>query len=286
MPGLNVQLMLATARTRFCSFRLQLPTVTGARPPQLYIAPVSSSVRSLSGRQQPGRGTPQSSPPALFVAASDDTRDIEQQRVCSDAMDTYLTRICDAIAQAHNVWRSQARLVQVVINSVQASAGNLQGGSLAPEIRQRAPRENAWQRPRSEAIATAIGFCWENWQRSVTVPGLPWYPAFAAFPGPLVPPTPNVPSPLVTLMQNPVLLLSSPLKNQMRAHYSGDNEWPNELFDAVASGLETAFRVWTPTQMVTNVMGSGPVPTFAPPYVPVGPVVGGTGTQLPGAWLN
>jgi len=32
--------------------------------------------------------------------------------------------------------------------------------------------------------------------------------------------------------------------------------------------------------MVTNVMGMGPVPAFAPPYVPVGPVVGGS--ILPG----
>jgi hypothetical protein len=117
MPGLNTHLMLTTARTRFCSFRLRLPTVTGARP-QFHIAPVSGSVsHSLSGRQQPARGTPQSCPPALFLAASDDTRDIELQRVCSNAMDTYLTRICDAIGRAHNTWRLQARLVQVVINA-------------------------------------------------------------------------------------------------------------------------------------------------------------------------
>jgi hypothetical protein len=105
-----------------------------------------------------------------------------------------------------------------------------------------------------------------------------------SFPGPIAPPTPNVPIPLVALTQNPLLLYSSQLKSHMLAHYGGDNEWPNELFEAVASGLETAFRFWGPSQMVMNVMGTGPVPTFAPPYVPVGPVVGGTGTQTPGAW--
>ena len=36
--------------------------------------------------------------------------------------------------------------------------------------------------------------------------------------------------------------------------------------------------------MVTNVLGTGPVPTFAPPYVPVGPVVGGVGTMMPGGF--
>ena len=34
--------------------------------------------------------------------------------------------------------------------------------------------------------------------------------------------------------------------------------------------------------MVTNVIGTGPVPTFAPPYVPGGPVVGGVGSMPPG----
>jgi hypothetical protein len=37
--------------------------------------------------------------------------------------------------------------------------------------------------------------------------------------------------------------------------------------------------------MVTNVLGTGPVPTFAPPYVPVGPVVGGVGNMTPGGFI-
>jgi hypothetical protein len=37
--------------------------------------------------------------------------------------------------------------------------------------------------------------------------------------------------------------------------------------------------------MVTNVLGTGPVPTFAPPYVPVGPVVGGVANMTPGGFV-
>jgi hypothetical protein len=37
--------------------------------------------------------------------------------------------------------------------------------------------------------------------------------------------------------------------------------------------------------MVTNVLGTGPVPTFAPPYVPVGPVVGGIANMPPGGLI-
>jgi len=274
MPALNTQLMLATARARFSSFQLRLPPAAGTRAAQLQIASGGGNAsHSIFGRQQ-----------ALFLAASNDTRDIDVQRVCNAAMDTYLSRICDAIGQAHNTWRAQARLVQVTVNANMASGGSLQGAGLGPAIRQSAPRERAWQRTRSEAVATAIGFCWENWQRSVSVPGLPWYPSFASFPGPLTPPTPNVPVPLAVLLQNSILLNSTQLKIEMMARYGGDNEWPNELFEAVATGMERAFQVWGSSQNVTNVMATGPVPTFAPPYVPVGPVVGGTGNQAPGAW--
>jgi hypothetical protein len=34
--------------------------------------------------------------------------------------------------------------------------------------------------------------------------------------------------------------------------------------------------------MVTLLMGKGPVPSFAPPFVPVGPVVAGDNISQPG----
>lgn len=207
MPGLNTQLMTITARNRFCGFRLRLPPATGGSSPRLQLAQASSL--APFSRQQAARGVPQSCPPALFLAASDDTRDVELQRVYTSAVDTYLSRVCDAIGRAHEAWRAQARLVQVLINAVQAIGGSLQGGGLATVIRQRAPRETPWQRSRTEAIATAIGLCWENWQRSVSLSGLPLYPSFAAFPGPMAPPTPNVPVPVIALTQNPVFLSGS-----------------------------------------------------------------------------
>jgi hypothetical protein len=285
MPALNTQLMLATARARFSGFKLRLPKAGGISPSPLKTGGSLTLGGSglTSGRQQPLRGTPLSCPPALFLAASDDTRDIELQRTRSDAMDSYLSRICEAIGQAHTAWRQRAVLVNVTINGPMAIGGTLTGAGIGADIRLRAPREGAWQTPRSEAIAAGIGFCWENWQRSVVVGNMLWYPAFAAWPGPIVPPMPNIPCPVVALAP-PVQLSSALLKSNMRMRYKGDNEWPDELFEAVAAGFETAVQIWTQSQMVMNVLGTGPVPTFAPPYVPVGPVVGGTGTQLPGAW--
>ena len=44
------------------------------------------------------------------------------------------------------------------------------------------------------------------------------------------------------------------------------------------------FKIWQVSTMVTQVTGTGPVPTFAPPYVPGGPVVGGTAIMSPGGF--
>ena len=40
--------------------------------------------------------------------------------------------------------------------------------------------------------------------------------------------------------------------------------------------------MWLPQQQIMLVMGKGPVPTYAPPYVPVGPVIGGDNIAAPG----
>ena len=52
--------------------------------------------------------------------------------------------------------------------------------------------------------------------------------------------------------------------------------------DSIADAFEKVFQIWQTSTQVTNVMGFGPVPTFAPPVVPMGPVVGGLGTMMPG----
>jgi hypothetical protein len=44
--------------------------------------------------------------------------------------------------------------------------------------------------------------------------------------------------------------------------------------------------IWIASQMVMLVMGKGPIPTFAPPFVPVGPVVGGDNIATPGHLMS
>jgi len=48
--------------------------------------------------------------------------------------------------------------------------------------------------------------------------------------------------------------------------------------DDFASRVAARFTAWRATAAASNLIGSGPVPTFAPPNVPVGQVVGGAVT--------
>ena len=117
------------------------------------------------------------------------------------------------------------------------------------------------------------------------VPGLPWYPAFAAFPGPMAPPMPNIPMPLLMCPSAMMaeMTVASKLKKAMVDNY-GDKKalHHEELFDAIATGLTVAFLLWVLSQQIMNVLGKGPIPTFAPPYIPVGPVIGGDNIAVPG----
>jgi len=78
-----------------------------------------------------------------------------------------------------------------------------------------------------------------------------------------------------------VSVSASVLKSQMVGMAGPGNE---SLCEAIGDAFEKSVNLWKVSTMVTNVMGTGPVPTFAPPYVPTGPVVGGIGTMLPGGF--
>ena len=47
----------------------------------------------------------------------------------------------------------------------------------------------------------------------------------------------------------------------------------------LATWVEGSFSDWKNGVRLVGLMGRGPVPTFAPPYVPVGPVISGDNTS-------
>ena len=202
----------------------------------------------------------------------------------------------DGIKFAVDMWKLQAKFKDLKINAVTAlgTPGCLDGPKLesliksAPSV---APM-SSWGKNIQKwigAVAKGVSNCWAEWQSKVTVPGLPWYPAFAAFPGPMAPPMPNVPTPLIACPSAGMAKMTpSMLKNAMCDEFSLDD--PDDQFGAMAmsmgTALATAFLAWLPSQQVMLVLGKGPIPTFAPPYVPVGPVVMGDNLPIPGHLMS
>ncbi len=106
-------------------------------------------------------------------------------------------------------------------------------------------------------------------------------------PAPVAPPAPHIPMPLIAFSSpGEAMLAPSTLSKTMLANF-GDPSAAHctHLFDAIATGLHTAFSLFKSTTMIQNVLGTGPVPIFAPPFVPVGPVLAGMGNGPPGCFM-
>jgi len=54
-----------------------------------------------------------------------------------------------------------------------------------------------------------------------------------------------------------------------------NNGSPQDLANNLAAYVNAAFLSWQSTAYFKNIMGEGPIPTYAPPYVPVASVIGG-----------
>ena len=237
---------------------------------------------------------PQLMPPWFMPAQSGNKYYVDSCDQVGNAFKSFHDNMIDAVGIAHTKWKSMAKFKDLKINAVTALGmpGCLDGPELESDIKN-APMCASWSGNKAkyrDAVAKGVSKKFKEWQDKVTVPGLPWYPAFAAFPGPMAPPTPNVPTPLAACVS--AMMTSMIMPAQMRDAMidaldgglkSKDNDKQHKaLFDAIATVISAAFAAWLPQQQVIGVLGKGPIPTFAPPYVPVGPVVMGDNVAVPG----
>jgi hypothetical protein len=202
----------------------------------------------------------------------------------SQRTEIYIDKVCQAIGFAWDMWRMQAKFKDLRIHGPVALGppGCLDGPLWEGLIKSQMLQEKDAERALSDAIASVFSDAWKRYQDSVMVPGLPWYPGFSAWAGPMAPPTPNVPTPLIALVQNMQLLAPVTLKANIIAKAGKSNALADQVADALTYGFYQTFMIWVATQQIVNVLGKGPVPSFAPPYVPVGPVVGGDNIATPG----
>ncbi len=267
--------MKQAARLKLTSFNLKVPK--GWRDPSGEAGDhYKRAFKSDEKMTQPGM-------PMLFQPASLNKYHTDTQKMHVGKIGSYMDGVCDAICSAWGQWQGLASMTGIVINAITATLGVVAGPPLQPFILASAPKASPMEMKYSNVIATVVSTTWLQYTATIKVPGMPWYPAFAAFPAPVAPPTPNVPCPVAALTQvppNPALM-----KQQMVGQLGDPNApFHAELFESICDAFDKMFKLWQTTTMVTNVLGTGPIPTFAPPYVPVGPVVGGVGNMPPGGF--
>ena len=133
----------------------------------------------------------------------------------------------------------------------------------------------------ARVLAKELASAWNGWAAGfqVRVPGA--YPTFAAFPGPTAPPTAATPIRLTKGVSTgdaglKSAMLTTKLTSALRIPATkAVMGTPDAAMKGLADWVDGSFQDWKAQAMLVNVMGHGPVPTFAPPYVPVGPVVTG-----------
>ena len=198
----------------------------------------------------------------------------------ADYIDGVGGAVCDGIGQ----WQSAASITNVIINGPVGLLlpGGVVGPPLTPLIQASAPKKTPQEAKYSQAIATAFGNAWQAWQAGVT--GMLSYPSFAVFPGPVAPPMPNVPIPLMACPSAGEAMLSPFLLHTAMEGALGDPKALHSrvLFKSLGQAFMPVFQLFKMNNQVKNVLGTGPIPTFAPPFVPAGPVIMGIGTGAPG----
>jgi hypothetical protein len=227
-------------------------------------------------------------PPALFIAASNKPADVRYQKEMHDDYMLLFDGLTDAVKYAWATWKLQAYFQGLTIMAISAigKAGCLMGPSFETLIKTGPTPEASWTGWRAgvrDGLAAGLHKSWVEWQSKVTVPGLPWYPSFAVVPLPEAQPTPNVPTSLDKCISTGVVAMGlDRLKSNIAEKLSGKMDYHEQFSSAMSVMISTAFTQWLPSQKVIHVMGKGPVPSFAPPYVPVGPVVMGSNIATPG----
>jgi len=213
--------------------------------------------------------------PRVALAAD---RDVSSAK--EGSWDAYLAAAQAAIAKGVDLWAAQA---YVSTGEVHGSAVFVAPGALTSDVdfRQRVEQALLKAGAPGDVAAAISGVAWEGWRGwtagySLSLPQ--GVPAFAAVPSPEAAPTPLEPVRLKDGSSLGRIGMSADAQSEALSQLLSERLKEPGAADAIAryaKWYELHFAQWFQQVSVRGLVGKGPVPSFAPPYVPVGPVVGG-----------
>jgi hypothetical protein len=133
----------------------------------------------------------------------------------------------------------------------------------------------------ARVLAKELAAAWNDWAAGFHMQIPNAYPSFVAFPGRSAPPTPA--AGVFPLSQGTSVgevslkapILASKMASAVRMASKPIEGSPDQALKSLAEWVESSFTEWKRLAKLVGIMGQGAVPTFAPPYVPVGPVIRG-----------
>jgi hypothetical protein len=278
MPAPQAAAMKNFARLKFTSFNLKVPTN--------WRDPSGDAGQQYQDAFKPGeKGTSPGMPP-LVQPATLNKYHTDTQKMHIAKIGSYLDGITSAICSAWGNWQSVATMAGVIIAGPVATLGQVIGPPLTPLILAGgAPMGSPQEIKYTNAIANVIGTAWLAYTATIKIPGLPIYPAFAACPSPVAPPTPNTPFPVIGAMQVTVSLTPALMKQQMVGMLADPMApFHGELFESVCDAFDKCFKIWQTSTQITNIIGTGAVPSMVLPIPVPGPVAPGMGVMPPGGF--
>jgi hypothetical protein len=190
-----------------------------------------------------------------------------------------------AIARGVAGFADSSRLSGGVVNgsTVFVPPGSLSGDSFTKQVRQQL--EDAGAPGRVAAVIASLAWeVWKAWAESYTGSFCNAIPDFAAVPAPKAPLTHLPPRPLSEGFAPGQVGITTEIFHdtlmQLLQEYVVDVESAAEI-QLFAAWYATSFQRWFQSTELVNLSVRGPVPSFAPPYVPVGPVVAGEASGPP-----
>lgn len=268
-------LMKQLARTQFASFQLRVPQ--GWQEPSGEAASQYRDALKPEEKNTMGVvGMPLVMPMSMVKPHTD------TQKMIHGKIGTFMDGVLDAVQQAWQAWQLDCKMVGMIVSLNMVSGGQvISTVPLQQMIEMAGPKSTEAEMKYTSVVAKMFSTQMKLYAAGLVLAGLPLFPAYTApMPtGPVVP-TPSVPMP-IKAFSKASMVLSKNVTKPMMIGMLADPQAPfhKELFDAIATSIETTLTTWEGTTMIQNVM-----PIAAAAGFPVGPVAG-TAMMPPGGFV-